>query len=188
VAPISLTRRLALAAAVLLLDVSLAFQNVWPTPLIRWNGELSVEFGVFLILLVAWGVTLGPPTRRALRWLTIGWMALVFGHYADVTAPALYGRDVNLYWDVRFMPDVAAMITRAAPFWLIAAVAAAAAAIVVLLYVVFRWAIATLAATALDPRERAPAFIAGVGVVVFFALQQFGFHFKTEPPFAAPVV
>ena len=43
-----MTRRgIVLAAAVALLDISLAFQNVWPTPLIRWSGEFSVELGAF---------------------------------------------------------------------------------------------------------------------------------------------
>ena len=32
-------RQLTLGAAVALLDISLAFQNVWPTPLIRWSGD-----------------------------------------------------------------------------------------------------------------------------------------------------
>ena len=113
-----MTRRgLTLGAAVALLDISLAFQNVWPTPLVRWGGELSVECGVFLMLLIAAPLSFGPLSRAAIRGLTAAWMFLVVSHYADVTTPALYGRDVNLYWDVRYMPDVAAMITRAAPAW-----------------------------------------------------------------------
>ena len=60
------------------------------------------------------------------------------------------------------MPDVAAMIARAAPLWLIACVVAAVAAILALLYVAFRWAIRRVAAAAFDPKERAPIFMAGV--------------------------
>ena len=74
---------------------------------------------------------------------------LVLGRYADVTAPALYGRDINLYWDLRYMPDVAAMIARAAPLWLIVGVAAAVAAVLALLYVAV-----SLGAR---PRRRLPA-------------------------------
>ena len=188
VAHISLTRRLSVVTAVVLLDVSLAFQNVWPTPLIRWAGEFSVEFGAFLILIIAAQLWLGPLSRGALRWLTVGWMLLVLGHYADVTAPALYGRDINLYWDVRYMPDVAAMIARAAPRWLLAGAAAAIVAILALLYVVLRWAIRCLARAAFDERERAPAFMAGVAIVGMFAAQQLGFHFNTEATYATPVV
>jgi hypothetical protein len=184
-----MTRRgLTLAAAVLLLDVSLAFQNVWPTPLIRWSDELSVECGVFLILVIAAQLCFGPLSRGAARWLTAGWLVLVLGHYADVTTPALYGRDINLYWDVRYMPDVAAMIARAAPLWLIACVTAAIALTVALLYTVFGWAIRRVASAAFDAKERAPIFMAGVMIVGFFTAQQFGQHFSTEPPFATPVI
>ncbi|MCU1383135.1 MAG: sulfatase family protein [Acidobacteria bacterium] len=184
-----MTRRgLVPSAAVALLDISLAFQNVWPTPMIRWAGELSVECGVFLILVIAAQLWLGPLSRTATRCLAAAWIVLVVGHYADVTTPALYGRDINLYWDVRYMPDVAAMIARAAPLWLLVCAAAAVAAVLALLYAVFRWAIARVAAAAFDPRERAPVFMAGVVIVGLFAAQQFGFHFPTEPTFATPVV
>ena len=30
-------------AAVLLLDASATFENVWPTPAVRWAGALSIE-------------------------------------------------------------------------------------------------------------------------------------------------
>ena len=184
-----MTRRgLVLGAAVALLDISLAFQNVWPTPMIRWRGDVSVECGLFLILIVAGQLWLGPLSRAASRWLAAAWVVLVLGHYADVTAPALYGRDINLYWDVRYMPDVAAMIARAAPLWLVVCVAAAAAAVLGLLYVLCRWAIRRVAAAAFDARERAPIFMGGVMIVAFFAAQQFGRHFDTEPAFATPVV
>src|SRR5439155_22269261 len=36
-------RWLTLAAAVLLLDVALTFENLWPTPAIWWRGRLSIE-------------------------------------------------------------------------------------------------------------------------------------------------
>ena len=85
-----------------------------------------------------------PDARRASAWFgppsrardpladRVAGSLLVLGHYADVTTPALYGRDINLYWDVRYMPDVAAMIARAAPLWLIVCVAAAVVAVVAL--------------------------------------------------------
>ncbi|MBW8869065.1 MAG: hypothetical protein JF610_17335, partial [Acidobacteria bacterium] len=38
----------ALVAALLLLDVSLTFHNVWPTPLISWRGEISAEFAAYI--------------------------------------------------------------------------------------------------------------------------------------------
>ena len=184
-----MTRRgLTLAAAAVLLDISLAFQNVWPTPLIRWAGEFSVECGVFMTLVIAAQLWLGPLSHGATQWLTAGWLLLVLGHYADVTTPALYGRDINLYWDIRYMPDVAAMIARAAPPWLIVGIVAAVALALALLYVVFGWAIRRVAAAAFDASERAPLFMAGVMIVALFVAQQLGKHFDTEPVFATPVV
>ena len=175
-------------AAVALLDISLAFQNVWPTPWIRWGGEFSVECGGLLILIVAAQLWLGPLSRSAIRVLTVVWLVLVVGHYADVTTPALYGRDINLYWDVRYMPDVAAMIARAAPLWLILCSVAAVAAVVALLYVMCRWAIQRVAAAAFDEKERAPVFLFGVMMVAMFAAQQLGRHFDTEARYATPVL
>ena len=183
----NLTRRLTLILAVGLLDASLAFQNVWPTPLIRWNGEFSVETGLFLILIIAAQLWRGPLSAAAARWVTIGWVLLVLAHYADVTAPALYGRDINLYWDLRYMPDVAAMVARAAPLLLIVCVAAALAALLALLYILLRAAVRRIAGAAFDPEERAPIFMAGLTIVALFAAQQLGLHFGTEPIFATPI-
>jgi hypothetical protein len=183
----NVARRVTLFLAAALLNISLAFQNVWPTPLIRWDGDFSVELGLFLILIIAAPLSFGALSRSTIRWVTIGWILLVIGHYADVTAPALYGRDINLYWDIRYMPDVAAMIARAAPLWLLVCAAAAVTAVLALLYVVFRSAIRHLAGAAFDPKERAPIFMAGVTIVALFTAQQLGV-LKAEPTFATPVV
>ena len=39
-----------LAAALLILNASLTFQSLWPTPAVRWTGELSIELAVALLL------------------------------------------------------------------------------------------------------------------------------------------
>jgi hypothetical protein len=187
VASRGVTGALAAAAAVALLNASLSFQNVWPTPAIRWEGELSIDLAVFLLVLIAARRWLGAPTRRAVRSLAAGWVVLVLGHYADVTAPALYGREINLYWDVRYMPDVAAMIARATPLWLIVCLAFAAAGILAFLYLLMRWAIGRVAGALADLRERlAIGTLAGVGLLLF-AVQQFGTHVAFEPTFATPI-
>jgi len=105
-------RRTTLAAAVVVLDVSLTFHNVWPTPAIKWTGELSVELAICIAALVVASRRFGPPSRTALAWLSAIWTGLVVGRYADVTAPALYGRQVNLFWDLR---NVSAVRVNARP-------------------------------------------------------------------------
>ena len=181
------TRALAAAAAIALLNASLSFKNVWPTPAIRWEGELSAELAVGLLLLIAARRLLGAHPH-AIRWLAAAWVVLVLGHYADVTAPALYGRDINVYWDLRFMPDVAAMIARAAPVWLIVCVTAAVAAVFVLLYVLFRWAIGRVADATADARGRLVIGAVAWAMLLAFMAQQVGGHVDVEPVFAAPVV
>jgi hypothetical protein len=131
----------ALVAAIALLNASLSFHNIWPTPAIAWAGELSIEAALLIPFLRLVPIRSGAPSRGWLRALAIVWVLLVVGHYADVTTPALYGRDINLYWDARYMPDVAAMVARAAPWWLLIAACAAIAAAFTLLYLLFRWAL-----------------------------------------------
>jgi hypothetical protein len=46
-------------------------------------------------------------------------LVLLLGRYAEVTAPALYGRPVNLYWDSQHLPKVAAMLAEVGPWWLV---------------------------------------------------------------------
>src|SRR4029079_18566122 len=144
---------LALLLALFLLNVSLTFQSAWPTPGIRWTGTLSLELAAFILLLMA-ATRCSGTSPRALRWCAAIWSVLVLGHYAEVTATALYGREINLYWDLRFVPDVAALL--AAPQRMSVVILAALAALLVmfLLYKILRWAIGRIGAAAAEPRQR----------------------------------
>ena len=100
-----------LLLALILLNSTLTFQNYWPTIGVRWTLEGSLDLlGLLLALalLIAWR---GPP-GRAMRWAILGiYFILVLGRYVDVTAPALMGRAVHLYWDSQHLPNVLAMFT-----------------------------------------------------------------------------
>jgi hypothetical protein len=184
------SRLVALIAALVLLNASLAFHNVWPTPAIRWDGELSIELAACVLILIAARRWLGAPSRGALRWLAALWVLLTIGHYADVTAPALYGRDINLYWDLRYMPDVAAMVVRAAPFRLVILVGAAAALLLLLLYWIFRWALGRVADAVASSRERLVLGLTAAAIALLFAgqhLQAFGAHAPGTSAFSMPV-
>ena len=161
-----------LAAALLILNASLTFQSLWPTPAVRWTGELSIELAAGLLIAIA-ATLLGasPASRRAIRWLTIVWLVFVLGRYGDVMAQALYGRDINLYWDLRFIPDVASMLARAAPWWLIAAAVGGTALVIVLLYVVVRWAIARVVEAIQAPAARGVLGAASIAIVALFAVE-----------------
>jgi sulfatase-like protein len=177
----------ALAAAIALLNASLSFQNIWPTPAIYWKGELSIELASFLLLLVIAARRLGPPSRATIRWFAALWVLLVAGHYADVTAPALYGREINLYWDLRHIPDVAAMVVRVAPLWLVVLVVAAAALSAVLLYLLFGWAMSRVADAMSVPRRRFGVAVFAALVALLFAVQRLSGGFPPVPVFSTPV-
>jgi hypothetical protein len=160
-----------LAAAIAALDLSVTFENVWPTPGITWRGGVSIELAI-CVLAVGIAMRASASARRFLvPALTALWALLAAGRYAEVTAPALYGRDINLYWDLRFIPDVVAMITRVAPGWLIAgAILVALLAIALLcrgLAIAWRRTI-----TAIDaPAERRLVLAFSIAVVIMFGLQ-----------------
>ena len=156
----------ALVAAVLLLDVSLTFHNIWPTPAISWRGEISAELAAYILLLVVLSSTGRRISSGLLRAITAIWIALVVGRYADVTATALFGRDINLYWDLRFIPDVVSLLAKAAHVWLVLGVAVAVVAVFGVLYVVLRWALGRVAEAAGDTRERIALVIAAALAVV----------------------
>ena len=189
VAPRSATAiALRAGAALALLNASLAFQNVWPTPLIRWDGELSIECAIAVAVLIRAHDRRGSLSPRTLRGVAAVWLVFVLGHYADVTAPALYGRDINLYWDLRYMPDVAAMIAHAAPLWAIAASALAAGGVLTLLYLLLRWALGCVADAIAQRGGRLVVNVMAAAVLLLFAGQSLGVTGDVAPVFATPVM
>ena len=126
----------AVLLSIVLLNVSLAFTNIWPTPKIHWDGHVSAEVAIAIVGLIALRRLSGDQAapikqRRHLSWLAAAWVALVLGRYLDVMAPALYGRDVNLYWDSRHLPAVFAMMTTSVPLSLLVGGCLAIVAVIV---------------------------------------------------------
>jgi len=171
------------AGAVFLLNASVTFDNVWPTPKIRWGYALSIELAIVVLILVAAGGRAGLVTRRALPAL---WVTLIAGHYLDVTGHGLYGRDFNLYWDAQHLGNVGAMLARAAPWWLIALSLLVGVLAITASYVAARL---TFAIVGEAVQRRASRLVLGVlsaAVIVLFAGQMLG-PFPTPPAFADPV-
>jgi hypothetical protein len=171
------------AAALLLLNASLTFGNVWPTPKIRWENALSVELAVCVLLLA---VAHQRAERLARRLLPVLWVLLVAGHYLDVTAPGLYGRDFNLYWDSRHLGNVTAMLARAVPAWQIVAAAAGLVTVIAAVSLLSRLALRHLAAAVQHRRARLVLGSAAALVIAAFALQQFTAFVPAQPAFADP--
>jgi hypothetical protein len=181
-------------AALLLLNACVTFTNIWPTPAVRWNGDVSVELAILVLLLAAAVVRqrVSASSTGVVRTLTATWAILTIGRYVDVTAPALWGRELNFYWDLQFLPDVAAMLMGASRTALLAGVGAALAGILLLvaLYLAIRWAMRELLVALQEPGTRRVLRAGGGLVVAVFALQVagvFGLDYFGEPRRVMPV-
>src|ERR1043165_8561717 len=117
-----------LIPALVLIDAALTFENVWPTPAIRWTGDLSVELAVAVLAMAVVIQWFRGISRGGLRALAILGVILAVGHYADVTCQALFGRPINLYWDSRHLTNVGAMFAVVAHPWVTLLVIVAALA------------------------------------------------------------
>ena len=113
-------------AALLFLNATLSFENWWPTPAVRPDHRLAPEFVVIWIVLLVLVKRWGEPSRRVMTALAAAYLLLVIGRYLDVTAPALFGRPINLYWDVGQIPRFLSVASQQLAPWQIAAIAALA--------------------------------------------------------------
>ena len=110
-------RTAAALLALLFLNGSLSFRNWWPTPGILPDARLAPGFvwlWLLLLLVVTWR---GALSRRAAGLLAAVYSLLVLLRYADVTAPALFGRAVNLYWDVPRIPRFVWVAVQGGAWW-----------------------------------------------------------------------
>ena len=132
-------------AGLVLLNLSLTFASIWPTLGVRPSGELSAELALCVVALIVVRRRWDGPSRTALGWLAGGWLLLVVGRYVEVTVTSLYGRDVNLYWDLQHIPAVGSMFAVVADAWLVAGAAVGLFLGLVTLYLIARWALGAVA-------------------------------------------
>jgi hypothetical protein len=174
-------------AGAAVLNALFTFVNLWPTPWVRPAAALSVEVAV-LVLAIGWLVARGAWQRRVAWTLTALASALVLVHYAEVTAVALYGRPVNLYWDVEHLPRVAAMLAAAVSPVRLALIAAGVVAALAALVAAAWWSVTGLARAM---RERAPRRAFGGTAAAVVALYAAGGALdgrQRDELFAVPVV
>jgi hypothetical protein len=173
--------------ALLVLDISLSFSSLWPTPGIKWTGQLSVECAVLFAALAAVWHLRGAPPRWSLRALAALWTVLALGRYAAVTSSALFGRDINLYWDSRHLSAVASMLTRVASPLEILLVAVTAIAVPAAVYLLMRWAIGRASVVIGDPTARRWLAGASLAIIGAFALERATIQPDATPVLPAPV-
>ena len=110
-------RQIGAIVALIFLNTLLTLQNIWPTPWVQPTTEISVELTVILLLLtfgIGWG---GDLSRRVKLVLVAVLLVLIAGRYADITAPALFGRRVDLFWDAPHLPRIVEMVVESRPLW-----------------------------------------------------------------------
>ena len=177
-----------LVFGIVILNASLTFDNVWPTPAFWWTGRISIELAAWLLLVAAVRRVRGPFATRVLGSIAAVWLLLVIARYVEVTAPALYGRDINLYWDLRFIPDVAAMVTRVAPTWLIALATAVVVAVVVAIHRGLLWALRRLDDGAATAVGRQTMVVVATAIIAVFAGERWASRLPEERFAPTPVL
>lgn len=179
---------LRVVCALVLLNGALTFANVWPSLGVRWRAEWSVELAALVAVLAAWHAGGRPLPRRALQCLSVGMVLLILGRYADVTSPALYGRPVNLYWDLPHASEVIGMLSRVASGWLLVALVAGVTCILACLFAMTRWCLGQVDEALRAHRPvRIGLGTAGVLLTASFLAQQMNPRVPRLPRFSIPV-
>ena len=178
---------LAMLAAITLLNFALGLHNRWPTPWITTRYELAVEAAALVLTLAALVHWRGQPGRWLRALLAALVVALVLGRYADVTAPALYGRPINLYWDARHLPGVMAMLARVASWWQLALLTLGVAALATLAWLGAARLVDLICRPLAATGVRAVSALASGAVIAFWLLSQTPVLAAYSPWFAQPV-
>lgn len=156
--------------AFFVLNTLLTFENRWPGLGVLYMPRLSFELCLGLALLAGWVAWRGVLTARATTALALGFVGLVAVRYLDVTAPAVMGRPVNLYWDGRHALELVRVAGQSWSWWHVAGALAALLAGASLLLALARWGIRTLShALALLPTLRRGSGVAAGAFALCFA-------------------
>lgn len=144
------------------LNASLSFQNLWPTPWVRLVPELAAELFALLALFGLAGLIGWRIGRWGLRLLAAVWLLATILRYAEVTAGPLFGRPLNIYWDLDHVPNLLALFWRAAgplQFCL------ASVGVLALLALLFRLTLAAMRSLAGMARGRGAVLTALLGLL-----------------------
>jgi len=156
------------AAALFLLNLLFTFENLWPGLGGLSVPRLSFELCLAVLALMGWVAWRGGLSTRAASALAV--VALLGGalRYVDVTAPAVFGRPLNLYWDGRHTAEVVRLALQSVAWWQVAAALTLLLLCLYALYRLTRLAVATLA-ECLAWRTPQPALLlAGLALTLSF--------------------
>ena len=156
--------------ALLVLNAALSFGPWWPTPGVVLQARLAPEMVAVWLLLLWLAARQGMPSRATVGWLAVAVLLLMLGRYADVTAPSLFGRPINLYWDLPQLPRFLWVSAQDHPWWVSVAAIAAVAGAAGLLFAAVRMCLSTLSKTLVPWTLRSfPAWVVSFGAAVLAA-------------------
>lgn len=108
------------ALALLFLNALLSFVAVWPTVLVKPDSRIAPEFAGTLMVLFVLSMPAFSRFQKAIGVLAGFYLLLVLGHYADVVVPHIFGRPINLYWDIPQIPRFVWVTVKGVPWWVTA--------------------------------------------------------------------
>lgn len=175
-----------LVLPLLVLNGLLTLGNRWPGLGVTLNGQLSIELALGVAVLAGWIGWRGAPSprqRTGLAALASLWVVL---RYVDITAPAMLGRGVNLYWDTQHVWQVLRMAGTEGHAGALALGFAALLLAVGVLFVLIRMLITALCrALGQTPARRVALLMSALVLAAWFAGPRFGVN--TDAGFARPV-
>lgn len=169
------------------LNLALAFQNVWPSLWVRPTVEIAAELLVILLLLALWGEWRGAVPRWLRRGAVAAFGLLILGRYADVTAHALFGRPMNLYFDLVHLPNVMAMTAEARSAGDLVLFVLAVFGVVIVTALGVWLAVRTVTGAMQHPVPRRSILGCAVVLLVAFAVGRGGDISAIEKRFALPI-
>ncbi len=181
-------RTLKAVIALLVLNAFLSMTNWWPTPFVELDKRIAPEFVLLWIALLLLVWRRGVLGSRLIALLTWVYLLLVTGRYFDTTTPALFGRDINLYWDALQIPRVLWVTLKSYPLWIALLVPAALLALIWLVYQALRVSI-TVAARDAAPyalRSRWALLVTAAALILITA--NYGGVRATWPVVSKPVL
>lgn len=138
--------------ALFVLNSMLSMTNLWPTPYVELDARVAPEFVYVFCAILLWVFCVQRGSLRAIsgasiHLLALGYFLLVLGRYIDTTAPALFGRAVNLYWDGWQVPRLLWVMAKNQPLWLSITAVLALLALLVAVYAAILWGLRTTVKT-----------------------------------------
>jgi hypothetical protein len=154
---------------------------------VRWVPELSIELAALLLALVLVAAWRGAPGRGLRNAVWGVFVLLTLGRYLDVSAPALMGRSINLYWDSQHIPAVAALFLDRVAGWRAFWGGVALLALFIALFAILRWAVCAVM-TALDRASVRQALgILSLTLLALYGAGRLSPRLPIEAAFALPV-